>query len=705
MPIQRLHLDRDQEHRRRRRRPLHVDDPFGLILQRGGIRAVRAVHADAAAAGDEAHDVVAGHRGAALGQLGQHTWGTGDGDADVVAAALTHRHRCRRGPLGQFVGRVVVTTDLGDQSLHHVPGRDVPLAYRGVERRDVGVAQFAGERANGLGSHQALQRKSAAAHLSRDRVLTRLQRLFSPFLGEPLSDLGLGARRDHEGLPVARRSGVGRLRGEDLDHFAVFQLAFQRDESAVDPRTDAAVSDLGVHRVGEVDRCRPGRQRDHVTLGGEHEDLLHREVVAQRLEELTGVGGLPLPVQQLTHPGHVVDLGRRVAGRGGVASLGLLVPPVRGDAVFGGLVHVEGADLHLQRLAFRTHHRGVQRLVHPEAGLGDVVLETPGDGLPQRMHHPDRGVTVAHLVAQDAHADQVVDVVEVAALDDHLLIDRPVVLGPAFDDGTDLRRRQSRVDLGAHLGQVGVARRGPVGDQPHDLLVLLRMQDRERQILELPLDGGHTQPMRQRGNDFECFAGFAGLLLRRQEAHGPHVVQPVGHLDHQHAWVARHRDDHLADRLAFGGGTEGDLVQLGDPVDEVADLGAELLGQRLQRVAGVLDGVVQQCRHERRGVHAELGQDVGHRQRMGDVGITGLAHLVGVALLGDVVGLLQQRQVCLRIDLPVYRDQRLENRVDGAALRRHPSGQPGPHPPRRAGGGLGQVHGLGFGSRRTAPGW
>ena len=38
--------------------------------------------------------------------------------------------------------------------------------------------------------------------------------------------------------------------------------------------------------------------------------------------------------------------------------------------------------------------------------------------------------------------------------------------------------------------------------------------------------------------------------------------------------------------------------------------------------------------------------------------------LVGVALFGDVVGLLQQRQVCLRIDLPVYRDQRLEHGPD-----------------------------------------
>ncbi len=267
------------------------------------------------------------------------------------------------------------------------------------------------------------------------------------------------------------------------------------------------------------------------------------------------------------------------------------------------------------------------------------------------MHHAHSGIAVADLVAQDAHADQVVDVVEVAALDDHLLVDRPVVLGPALDDRVDLRRVQRGVDLGAHLGQVGVARRRPVGDQPDDLLVLLRVQDRERQVLQLPLDGRHAQPMCQRRNDFQRLAGLAGLLLRRQEPHGAHVVQPVGDLDHQHPRIAGHRDDHLADGLALGGGAQHHLVQLGDAVDEMADLVAEVGGQRLQRVAGVLDGVVQQGGDQRGGVHAELGQDVGDGQRVGDVRVAGAAQLVGVPLLGHLVGALQQRQVGLREEL------------------------------------------------------
>jgi hypothetical protein len=70
-------------------------------------------------------------------------------------------------------------------------------------------------------------------------------------------------------------------------------------------------------------------------------------------------------------------------------------------------------------------------------------------------------------------------------------------------------------------------------------------------------------------------------------------VQPVGHLDHQHPRIARHRGDHLADRLALGGVAQLDPVQLGHPVDEMADLVAEIRRQCLQGVTGVLDRVVQ----------------------------------------------------------------------------------------------------------------
>src|SRR6185312_7878189 len=117
-----------------------------------------------------------------------------------------------------------------------------------------------------------------------------------------------------------------------------------------DPSADAAMTDLGVHRIREVDRSRAGGQREHIALRAEHEDLLHREVIAQRLQKLARVSGLALPVEQLTHPCHVVDLGGRAAVWYTVAALGLFVAPVRCNSILRGAVHVAGSDLDLQGL-------------------------------------------------------------------------------------------------------------------------------------------------------------------------------------------------------------------------------------------------------------------------------------------------------------------------------------------------------------------
>ena len=123
------------------------------------------------------------------------------------------------------------------------------------------------------------------------------------------------------------------------------------------------------------------------------------------------------------------------------------------------------------------------------------------------------------------------------------------------------------------------------------------------------------------------------------------------------------------------------LVQLGDAVDQVRHRVAEVGAQPFQRVVGVLDRVVQQCGDQCRGVHAEFGEDRGDGQRMRDVRVAGLAPLVAVLLLGDVVGTLQQAEIGVGVQVTVDGGQRLEDLLDrGGALRRDTPRQPGPHP-------------------------
>ena len=122
----------------------------------------------------------------------------------------------------------------------------------------------------------------------------------------------------------------------------------------------------------------------------------------------------------------------------------------------------------------------------------------------------------------------------------------------------------------------------------------------------------------------------------------PHIVQPVGELDHQHPDVSAHRDDHLADRLRLRRLPVFDLVQLGATVDEQCDLLAELVSELSQGVVGVFYRVVQQGRDERHLGHAQLGEDSRHGERMGDEGISTFTRLALVQPFGPAVCALDQ---------------------------------------------------------------
>ena len=354
-----------------------------------------------------------------------------------------------------------------------------------------------------------------------------------------------------------------------------------------------------------------------------------------------------------------------------------LVLPVRRDAVLGPAVHVPGADLQLHRLAAGPDDRRVQRLVHVELRHRDVVLEPARDRVPARVDDAERRVAVPDRIDQDADADQVVDVVEADVPGDHLLVDRVVVLGTAGDLRVDLGLAQVGADVLDDFLQESLAPRRPVGHQADDLVEPLRVQGREGEVLELPLHRVHAEPVRQRREDLQRLPGLALLLLPGQVAQRPHVVQPVGELDHQHPDVAGHRDHHLADGLRLGGLAVLDLVQLGDAVDERGDVLAEIAAQLGQRVGGVLDRVVQQRGADGLGVHAELGEDGRHRERMGDVRVAAAPLLVPVPVGGRVVGPLDEPDVGLRVRRAHGLDQRLEDRVDARPAGRR-AGEPPP---------------------------
>ena len=161
--------------------------------------------------------------------------------------------------------------------------------------------------------------------------------------------------------------------GDDLHRRAAFQRLRQRRQATVDAAGDAGVADIGVHRVGEVDRGGTLGQFHDAALGREDVDLVREQVDLDALDEFQRVAARCCSSSTpLTHC------------RAGVGALGHFilvgfVQPVRGDAVVGHLFHFacgSGSRWH----AVHAEQGGVQRLVTVGLGDRDVVLESPGSG-------------------------------------------------------------------------------------------------------------------------------------------------------------------------------------------------------------------------------------------------------------------------------------------------------------------------------------
>ncbi len=103
-----------------------------------------------------------------------------------------------------------------------------------------------------------------------------------------------------------------------------------------------------------------------------------------------------------------------------------------------------------------------------------------------------------------------------------------------------------------------------------------------------------------------------------------HVVRTVGELHEDDAQVLRHREQHLAEAfgLRLGRAVETQVVDLADAVDEQRDVVAEARCWISGSVLAVSSTTSWQQRgFDRPRVEMQAREDLGHRDRMGDVGV------------------------------------------------------------------------------------
>src|SRR6185295_15853268 len=111
--------------------------------------------------------------------------------------------------------------------------------------------------------------------------------------------------------------------------------------------------------------------------------------------------------------------------------------PVRGDTVFGDLVHLLGANLDFAGLPAGDQHSCMQRAIHALFGHRDVVIELARHRRPHAVDDPQYLVALAHIGDDHTDGELVVDLVETDALALHLAIDRVDMFGTPGDIGRD----------------------------------------------------------------------------------------------------------------------------------------------------------------------------------------------------------------------------------------------------------------------------
>ena len=390
---------------------------------------------------------------------------------------------------------------------------------------------------------------------------------------------------------------------------------------------------------GEVQRRRALGELLHVPGGREDVDFILKEIHAQRVHELLGVGFLPLPVDDFAEPFEfrgVLDAHRVVA---------LLVHPVRGHAVLGQTVHLLRADLDFNPFAFGADDRGVQALVAVGLGHGDIVFETPRHGLPLGMDEAEHRIAVAHILDDDAESQNIVHIVEREVLLGHLLVDAVDMLDAAPDRAFDLVGAEDALqlcdDFGDELALDHLIAFQPVGN----LGVDVRVQVFEAQPFEFQLEPVQAKAVGEGHVDVHRLLRDALALVGLLEIERPHIVHAVRQLDDGHADVVRHREDHFTDVLGLllFLAVERHHADLGHAVHNVGDLLAELGIDLFKRDLRVFNRVVQQPGGHRMGVEAELGKDFGHGQRVRKIGFAGKPHLPGMGGGGVGIGFTDER--------------------------------------------------------------
>ena len=536
--------------------------------------------------------------------------------------------------------RALFLAQAGDDLLR----RNAAASDRRVEIIQIRKREFPQNRIDIFRFQQRRQADRLSLRLIIEHLLAVGDVLVLQFLLVELPDFRLGLRGFDDFEPVTAGS-LAVLLGDDFHKVTRVERRIQRHDSAVDLRADALVADRAVDAIGKVEGRCALRQIDDFALRRKDEDFIAEQIDLERLDEFLGIARVVLPIQNLAQPIELVI--QRIRNL-----LAFLVAPVRRNAVFRDAVHLVGSNLHLKGHAIFANDRRMQRLIHVRLRHGDIILEAVGHLLPERVHHAQHGIAVLHRIHQHANGDQIKNLLKRLVLEHHLAVYAVKMLRPAVNFVVNVHLLELVAQGVDHRADVFLALGALHADLDNQVLISLRVEIAQAQILKLLLDFIYAKTMRQRRVNVERLLCDSLLALRRLRFQGAHVVRSVRQFDEHNADILAHRQNHLADGfgLLLHAGGKIQPFQFGHAVDEQRNLLPEFLLDDLDRhIVAILHRIVKQSGGDCRRVEHQLRQNPGNGQRMHEIGFARFAQLSGVRLFGKVIRLFHQLDIGLRV--------------------------------------------------------
>ena len=223
----------------------------------------------------------------------------------------------------------------------------------------------------------------------------------------------------------------------------------------------------------------------------------------------------------------------------------------------------------------------------------------------------------------------------------------------------DAEAVQPLLDGHEEAGDERFAFLGALFELRHDVLVILRFEVSQGDVLQFALDRVQTQLVGDLGVEVHRFPALLAPLFAREHLQRTHHLEPVGQLDEDHARVLGIADDQVAEivGLLFGhlefqlrdvGQSQGDAHDL--VAEAFADVGAqgeELLGREL--LVGQSHDVVQDGRCGGVAAEAHLrDHDRSHRGGVVHEGRAVVAHESGELRIGILQRLVNEVLSLLR---------------------------------------------------------